>query len=215
MRICATIACFGFGLVGCGSSEDASSQSTQSTQSQFGIVSGFNQTASLTNAISGSVSSGAGVVTYEVGVDNTNEVYVGSVKINQGTNPGNVGTGSATYAGNYEFGYIDQINTNQLSQDSESGTISLLVDFGNSTVTGTSVDTAAQADMSVVPELVINGTISGTTLSGTADVGFSNTVNSGTLQTTLAGEVGDEALIGAFFGNDSDTVVAGAVIVED
>jgi len=193
-------------LVACGASNSG-------TATNFGIISGFDQNVVLTSTVDGEIENlNIGRVTFEAGFDETNNRYVGTVSLAQGTDVGNPGSGSATYSGNYSFVYIDQVNSGQPLPNRENGSIDLAVNFNNSTITGSSADTIILTNLTVVPELSISGTISGTVVGGTGVAGFSDALTNGTQGVLLQGEVGADGLIFGFYGNDDDTVVVGGAI---
>lgn len=110
-----------------------------------------------------------------------------------------VSSGSATYAGRYELLRMSNIDLSggfiSASQTQRTGTINLLANFSNGTLTGQSGG------------LSINGVVSGTGISG--GVTFEGVAGD------LTGVIGDDKAIGAFHGNSANLIYAGGFLTYD
>ncbi len=119
---------------------------------------------------------------------------------------------TATMRGQFEVAVVDAIlmgGTTITGQNSiDSGSITLVADFQNGTLTGSGngVDGGFQNIFLNENLLTIDGTFSGTTLTGTA------TYNG--VSGPLRGLVGVDEAIGAFHGNDDGQVHAGGFIAD-
>ena len=107
-------------------------------------------------------------------------------------------TGSASYTGRWELAKVTSIfieggNINGFSS-TDSGTITLLADFDDGSISGASGG------------LSIDGNVSGGQLSG--DVTYNGT------EGDLTGIIGSDQAIGAFHGNDGNQIFAGGFVTE-
>ncbi|MEP4197699.1 MAG: hypothetical protein ABJL99_18910 [Aliishimia sp.] len=162
----------------------------------------------LSDESNGNVSSaGVGLAAYATGVDLTRGRVSANAGIQNGATVGAAETsGTGSYSARYQYTMIDDasrtsvfISGTQITSAERS--ITLNADFDAGTLSGTTSD------------LDVNGTISGTTLGGSAVVDYDFFAGpSGTIDTTLAGEVGSTGVIAVFTGNDGDTVLAGGVV---
>lgn len=169
---------------------------------------------SLSSESNGSVSSGSvGRVAFVTGLDLSSGQALGYVGIAPGANVGSTETsGSASYSTQYEYQVIDNVarTSSTIGGDrlSEDGNLTLNANFGAGTLTGSN------------SELSVNGTINGRDLDGTVTANYSATViGSGGLTTVngsvdgdLSGMIGSDGVIGAFHGNDSNTILVGGIV---
>ncbi|PRY76043.1 hypothetical protein CLV80_110129 [Yoonia maritima] len=125
---------------------------------------------------------------YSYGLVDGTTNFVGVAGIAPASDPGDaITTGTVSYEGTYALTHVDQ--------DSETfvtGDITLIAAFDTGSVTG---DDGA---------LVVTGNFSGTNLGGT--------VTYEDLTANLDGVVGTDAVVGAFAGNDSESLVVGGII---
>jgi len=193
-----------FALTACsGSGSDRASSPTRS-----GISS--NASASLGSSLSSrnqdSVSNAAvGTVVYVNGVDRDDGQIVGLAGIVGTPTVGAAVTAdSATYDARYEYFAVDNVSRSSdfISGQSipESGSITLEADFVDGTLTG------------IGGELTVNGTIDGTDLGGTVTANYELLSRSGTVDGRLDGSIGTTGVIGAFAGDNSDTVLSGGFV---
>lgn len=128
----------------------------------------------------------------------TNEGILAVSGLVSGTSGGSlVSGGTATYTGNYELLRISNINISggyiSASQAQRTGSISLAADFDNGTLTGQS------------GSLIVNGTVTGTGLSG--GVSFEG------VSGDLTGVIGSSKAVGAFHGNNAHLIYSGGFLV--
>lgn len=120
-------------------------------------------------------------------VDGTN-TYLGVAGIVPDSDPGAaITSGSVSYDGTFKLAYINMDNAL-----TETGQITLIADFLDSSVTGASSG------------LVVDGNFSGTDLGGT--------VTYAGITAELEGVLGADALAGAFAGNTSDVIIVGGIL---
>lgn len=190
-------------LSACGLSQEAATNSGFRTPSASGVMSGGVDNDSQRSATFLFSSTGGGV-SMESGTvgDDGFAAYAGIIP---GTTVGSGGlTGTATYRGTYRALDITDINLSKTSSSSgfltgqpglTTGAITLTANFNGSTLTGTSDDTV----LSVAGQV---GT--GTSLSGTVRyLGVNG---------QLRGLVGSTGAVGAFHGNNADTIFAGGFV---
>lgn len=152
-----------------------------------------------------------GTVAYVTGIDNVNGQIEGYAGVRSGANVGNTvtGGGTAVYAGQYGYQVVDNVQRTSATiggdRVTETGSILLTANFNQGTLTGNGA------------ELDVNGTISGAQVGGTVTANYSQSTLlggtvSGTVSGQLTGNIGDNGMIGAFHGTDSNTVLAGGVV---
>lgn len=148
-----------------------------------------------------------GTVAYATGLNTVTGQAVAVAGIASGANVGAaVTSGTATYVASYEYQVIDQVvrssTTISGNRVAESGIIAINADFGAGTMAGTS------------SELDVSGTISGTSVTGTATAMYSDPLNSinGTVSGPLEGMIGADGVVAAYHGSDDNTVFAGGLV---
>ncbi|WP_299025642.1 hypothetical protein [uncultured Sulfitobacter sp.] len=170
---------------------------------------------SLDNVSNGSVtSSEVGLVAYATGTNPRRGQIVALAGIEDGAAVGEPVTGgTVTYDTRYNYQVAAEVERSSLfinglrgSRASE-GRATLTADFDNGTLTGNTSD------------LDVDGQINGQAVTGTATVDYSlrrtvfgNNTVSGTVQTSLDGQIGSEGVIATFHGRDSTTTVAGGLV---
>lgn len=189
-------------LTACGLSQEAATSSGFRTPSASGVLtSGIDVSQRRTSTLSDNNGGGVAMVSGTRGDDGF-AAYAGVIP---GTDVGASGvSGSATFVGRYRAAQIVDINLTKTSNTTGflTGTsnifgddITLTADFDAATLTGTS-------DNQV---LSVNGQIgSGTTLGGSVRyLGVSG---------VLQGVVGVDGAVGAFHGNNAETIFAGGFV---
>ncbi|MEM6384638.1 MAG: hypothetical protein AAF718_00230 [Pseudomonadota bacterium] len=202
-------------LAACGGG--GGSLSSDATLSSFGTVVGGQIDATLTDEENNSVSDpDVGLVAYVTGLDVDEGTAVARSGIAAGRTVGApVTTGTATYNGTYAVGIIDRVNRTSTSifglQGQSAGNVALNADFDAATLTGTGASVVG-----VTTDIIVDGTISGQALTGnvTLNHDLGGTAVPSTLNTSLTGSIGATGVIGAFQGNDFNTVAAGGFVAE-
>ncbi|MEE9454792.1 MAG: hypothetical protein V3V13_10475 [Paracoccaceae bacterium] len=139
---------------------------------------------------------------YALVIGKNGNQYVGYVGLLPGTSltASPPSAGGVLLSGTYtlrEFNNIVQSgNTATANDDESSGVIALVADFGAGTVTGATAGSN--------PELTVNGTFSGSTLSGT--------VTHAGLEGQLVGAINADEAIGTFHGHNDTMVYVGGFI---
>ena len=181
--------------------------STSYISTGFASLSGTSIPVSLRNEVNGGVTStSVGRAAYVAGTNDSGMVaQAGFRTTSVGTA---VTSGTATYVTTYDYIVADDLEVNDSLLTGvygyETGTVSLAADFDAGTLTGST------------SQISVDGDISGTDLSGSVTTTYDffavGDNYSGSVTTSLDGEIGSTGVIGAFHGSDGNTAVAGALV---
>ena len=175
------------------------------TSSGFGTVTGNQVNASLFGESNGSLSGDEGVVAFVTGQD----PFTGQARALAGirsdwTVGAPVNSGSVDYTVDYRYFVVDRIRDcggflcgTGVEED---GTLGLTADFDAMTVSGSN------------SELSVSAAIQGTAMDGTVVATYSDPGVSGQLGGYMEGYIGDDGAIGAFHGNDDNTIMSGGFL---
>lgn len=161
----------------------------------------------------GEVTGAAGAVSYATGFDPfTGSGIAVGVSAIEDVRVGATGVDQATFNGEYQFSYIDTVVVDAAGysgyQGDFQGGVTLFVNFNTGEFEGGGIDAGSTS------AILVDGTVSGQSLSGTVDVAYSDGSFSNSMTTTLSGVAGADGTVGAFHGNNADTVISGGFVAQ-